>query len=69
MKIKIYSVLLVIALLFTGCTTKNQSPSETPSEVQKETPSETPSQEVTEITIGMMSSSDVIPYVLITISN
>ncbi|MBP1927155.1 NitT/TauT family transport system substrate-binding protein [Sedimentibacter acidaminivorans] len=65
MKIKIYSVLLILALLFTGCTTKNQTPNETPNEVQNETSSDIPTQEATEITIGMMSSSDVIPYVLI----
>lgn len=61
MKIKIYSMLLILALLFTGCTTKNQAPNES----QNETPDGAATQEKTEITIGMMSSSDVIPYVLI----
>lgn len=61
MKIKIYSMLLILALLFTGCTTKNQAPNES----QNETPEGAATQEKTEITIGMMSSSDVIPYVLI----
>lgn len=61
MKIKIYSMLLILTLLFTGCTAKDQAPKES----QNESPGEVAVQEKTEITIGMMSSSDVIPYVLI----
>lgn len=57
MKLKIYSMLLVLALLFTGCTATKQLPNESTGE--------TDTQEKTEITIGMMSSSDVIPFVLI----
>jgi len=56
-KIKIYAMLLILAVLFTGCTEK-QKPI-------NESQSETTENEKTEITIGMMSSSDVIPYVLI----
>ncbi len=57
MKLKIYAMLLVLTLLFTGCTANKQLPNESTDE--------TATQEETEITIGMMSSSDVIPYVLI----
>lgn len=57
MKFKIYSMLLVLTLLFTGCTANKQLPNESTGEKA--------TQEETEITIGMMSSSDVIPYVLI----
>ena len=48
-KIKIYSMLIVLVLLFTGCSVQN----------------ETTNTEIPVIRIGMMSSSDVIPYVLI----
>lgn len=56
-KIKIYSILLVLILLFTGCAKEDTTPSETQDG--------TNALEKTSITIGMMSSSDVIPYVLI----
>ena len=42
-----------------------QQKNQTPNESQNETPDGATTQEKTEITIGMMSSSDVIPYVLI----
>lgn len=54
---KLISVLLILTLLFTGCTAQNKT--------QNETPSKTPQQEKPVIRIGMMSSLDVIPYVLI----
>ena len=60
-KIKIYSMLLVLVLLFAGCANEDTKPSVTPNE----TSNGTNAAEKTSITIGMMSSSDVIPYVLI----
>jgi len=57
MKIKIYSMILIIIVLLTGCAAQSENPSTSPSE--------TTAPEKTSITIGMMSSSDVIPYVLI----
>lgn len=53
MEKKFCSMVLVLILLFTGCTAQNATPNET-----------TPPEKIS-ITIGMMSSSDVIPYVLI----
>jgi len=52
-KLRIYSMLLVLVLLFTGCAKEDIKPNGTNVA------------EKTSITIGMMSSSDVIPYVLI----
>lgn len=50
MRIRIISLVCILLLLFTGCTAKKEA---------------APAQEKPEIRIGMMSSSDVIPYVLI----
>jgi NitT/TauT family transport system substrate-binding protein len=53
---KIISVILVLIMILTGCTAKTEKPKE---EVKNNQPAEK-----TVLKIGMMSSSDVIPYVL-----
>lgn len=53
---KIISIVLVLILILTGCTTKTEKPNEDAEKNQ--------SVEKTVLKIGMMSSSDVIPYVL-----
>lgn len=58
-QLKLLSILLVIALVFTGCKTKEKNTADDAA------PTKAAGADKQVIRIGMMSSSDVIPYVLI----